>query len=385
MKLKNFNEFFINFIRIIESANVKEQKIIITTHINADIDAFSSILGLKFILEDLLNFKKSNIMVYISQVHQSVNRISEKTKVADFFAIVKNKEDLEEFLKNEYILIILDANNLERINLNEILFNNKNFAYLILIDHHQIPNNPNELLQNTIKNDEILSNIIKNNTILIESDVSSTAEIISRIWRRIIREKESKSNFNSYYSNQELQHNVKKKELVAQLILCGIMSDSKNLRYSKNDVVSELAFLIENGGDLQKTRELNIHIIDRREKSARLKGALRVNSIYKIGKWFALITHVNAYEASVCNGLIDLGADIAFCYSKKKEENRLIVRSSEEFQIETKFDFGKFMEELAKELGGTGGGHEGAAGISGKTFPENLEQIIISKLRKKII
>ncbi len=47
-----------------------------------------------------------------------------------------------------------------------------------------------------------------------------------------------------------LFNHVKKKELVAQLILCGIMSDSKNLRYSKNDVVSELAFLIENGGDL---------------------------------------------------------------------------------------------------------------------------------------
>jgi nanoRNase/pAp phosphatase (c-di-AMP/oligoRNAs hydrolase) len=149
------------------------------------------------------------------------------------------------------------------------------------------------------------------------------------------------------------------------------MVDSGNLRYSNNQIIPILQYLINKGADLQKNRDLVLKTIDKQERIARIKGAIRSEDLVLIKDWIVLYTTVNSFEASVSKALIDLGADIAFCLSNKKGEYRLIVRTSESFSINSNLNFGKFMESLGKQVSGVGGGHKGAAGLQGIKPPNN--------------
>jgi len=104
-----------------------------------------------------------------------------------------------------------------------------------------------------------------------------------------------------------------------------------------------------------------------------------------IDNWIILFTHVNSHEASVCKSLLDLGADVAFCLSLQKEDRfRIIVRSSEGFQMKTNIRLGNFMETLGAEFSGSGGGHKGAAGMNCVNPPKNIKEIIVAKLKKEL-
>jgi len=373
MKIKNiqFEEFYQNFINKINKIKIDNDRILMVTHNYADIDAFSSILGFYYIITNYFKIKNSEILLFLPDYNRQIKKMIEELKIQESFNIITNKTYLTNFITNNYFVFILDTNKIQLINCNSEIFKNENLIGIILIDHHQIPEEISNIFDQIIGFNE---NIIENSLFLIEPNYSSSAELITKIWKNIDQE----TNIN----NHKIKNNS---ELIAQLLLCGILSDSNGLKYSKNFVISLLDFLISHGADLEKARELNMYNLDRNEKIARIKGALRVKQIHEIGKWIVVFTCVNSYEGSVCNALIELGADIAFCYSEKKDENIIIVRASEEFQLETSFNFGKFMEEMGNELGGSGGGHEGAAGLKFNSISENIEKILIDKLRNKLL
>jgi nanoRNase/pAp phosphatase (c-di-AMP/oligoRNAs hydrolase) len=363
MDLQELERFTKNFLECIEDHIKQKGEIIILSHENADVDACSSVMGLNYLLLNCCNMNPSVLIPYVPELNNLADNLMNKINLDESLMIQK---EISNNLTN-VLVIMVDNNNLSRLDiigsLQDII------SSIVIIDHHKKSDN----LHQNLADGSIFQKVKLS---YIDSTFSSCAEIITLIWKII----------QDYY---QMDGHVKKteakidrfQETIAQILLSGIMTDSANLRYSNNGVLPILQFLISKGADLQKNRDLLLRPIDRQERIARIKGAIRTDDLILIKDWIVLYTTVNSFEASVCKSLIDLGADIAFCLSNKKGDYRLIVRTSENFSRNSPLNFASFMDSLGNEVSGEGGGHKGAAGMQGSNPPDNLKEIVISKLK----
>jgi nanoRNase/pAp phosphatase (c-di-AMP/oligoRNAs hydrolase) len=224
-----------------------------------------------------------------------------------------------------------------------------NFPPVIIIDHHTDSNYSH-------------SNIILK---FLLSSVASNSEIIT-----------------NFFKAKNLYPSLS----TSKLLSLGILADTGNFKYGTNDSINIFTELLRNGIEIKKLFQVLQTTITKSEKIARIKAAKRISEIYQIHQYFILISNVSAYEASACNGLIDLGADLSFIIVKDKNHQfRISSRATDNFLKETSINLGSFMEKIGIHFNGSGGGHEGAAGCYGSTLSEEvineIEHFIISQLR----
>jgi nanoRNase/pAp phosphatase (c-di-AMP/oligoRNAs hydrolase) len=82
---------------------------------------------------------------------------------------------------------------------------------------------------------------------------------------------------------------------------------------------------------------------------------------------------------------MNLGADVALVYRNRKDEIRFSTRASAEVIKKTNLNLAKdVMEKIGPIMEGEGGGHEGAAGCSGKTNLEAGLQRALELLKIKL-
>lgn len=153
----------------------------------------------------------------------------------------------------------------------------------------------------------------------------------------------------------------------ANLLLTGMIFDTRRFFYADSNTLSAAIKLIEAGADYKACVKSLLIRPDRSERIARLKAAGRVK-VHLVGDWIVAISKINAFEASACRGLIELGADIAIVGgSPRKNAVRLSSRSTRDFFENTGINLGTdVMEPLGSIIDGEGGGHANAAGANGK-------------------
>lgn len=365
MDLELIDHFATEFFKYLETNRKNINKIIIVSHDNSDVDAVASVIGLYYLFQIHLDFPEDSIIPYLPQMDKSadyvINRLSLWETLPNQFRV--SEEDWD-----GSVLILVDNHNFERIcglePPTELLHS------IIIIDHHD--KEPDEKITNLNEECMLLHEKIALSCII--SHASSTAEIITTIW----------ANWTNFEPKAQISPRMEQR-CIAQLLLNGIMADSARLRYSSNSIIPALFWLVESGADISKIDFAPREKLERQVKIARIKGASRLEKPHYIGDRIVLFTRVNAYESSVCRGLLALGADIAFCLSSKKDKDwRLIGKTSDDFQKETNFSLGFFMENLKNDFKGNGGGHSGAAGFNGKKLPNNIEKKIISRLRNQL-
>jgi len=232
------------------------------------------------------------------------------------------------------LLILIDTNSRFQLGL-PLQHIPDNPSKTIVIDHHE-------------RNPEI--NLIAEHQILRE-DKSSTCEIIVKV-----------------YSDLGIQIDAS----TANLLLTGIIFDTRRFFYADSETLAAAIELIEVGADYEKCVRSLLIKPDRSERIARLKAAGRTK-VHLIGDWIVAISKINAFEASACRGLIELGADVAIVGgSPSKDVVRLSSRSTSDFFEKTGVSLGSdVMEPLGLLIEGEGGGHANAAGANGK---KNLEK-----------
>jgi phosphoesterase RecJ-like protein len=103
--------------------------------------------------------------------------------------------------------------------------------------------------------------------------------------------------------------------------------------------------------------------IDISERISQLKGAQRLK-YWKIGDHIVATSQGSAYEASVCKALLNLGADVAFVGSQRGPEFRISARATPNL-VRKGLHLGKLLGNVGSETTNGGGGHPGAAGITG--------------------
>jgi nanoRNase/pAp phosphatase (c-di-AMP/oligoRNAs hydrolase) len=177
-----------------------------------------------------------------------------------------------------------------------------------------------------------------------DETVSSTCELVYRLFK----EAEIKPSMNE-----------------AKALFLGISFDTRHFIIATSDTLKVVSELADTGVNAQETLSVLSLPMESPERVARLKAAERIK-LLKVKGWLIAFSHVSAYQASACRGLLALGAHVAVVAGKKQNKIQVSFRASRDFYIETGVHMGRDLAKpLGEFLGGMGGGHSLSAGANG--------------------
>lgn len=147
---------------------------------------------------------------------------------------------------------------------------------------------------------------------------------------------------------------------IAFVLALAIITDTGHFRYASADVFSIMADILKQGGI--KYADISDFLsqipVDLSCRIAILKAASRL-TLHRIGGLLIVETRVSSFGAQAATSLISLGADIAFVGSEKDGENRISGRVRRGVDL----DSARLLQEVGRKFGGSGGGHQAAAGV----------------------
>lgn len=150
----------------------------------------------------------------------------------------------------------------------------------------------------------------------------------------------------------------------ALALMYGILTDTGNFKFAKPAALKEFSeMMVEYDIQMDEAMELVVTEQEVSEKVSQLRGAQRLK-YWKVGKHIVAISMGSAYEASVCKALMQIGADIVFVGSQRGETFRISARATPSM-VRMGVHLGKLLGGVGSETSNGGGGHPGAAGISG--------------------
>ncbi len=167
---------------------------------------------------------------------------------------------------------------------------------------------------------------------------------------------------------------------VRKLLLAGLITDTGRFKHADRDALKCATELLD--GANFEYQEFVEHIqtenINPSERGAILKALSRCQST-ECGKWNLVHTFAGIHEGKVAGLLTQAGAEIALVSRYRDGETRLTARAT---RASTKngIHLGEMMKSLSSKLGGEGGGHDGAAGWSGKSDRIAAESAFINLL-----
>ena len=311
----------------IETSN----QVYVTTHINSDIDAISSAIGISLIANKLN--KKSYIIMddKLETINTGVLTIIDATS-NDFERITSPM--IDEIKTDNDLLIVSDTNNIELVSCKDYI---DHFKSIAIIDHHD---------QN--------SKTIQTLTKFIKPQISSTCEIVTTLLE----------DFRIDYGSD-----------IATYLLAGIYLDTKGLRSetTSGNTFNIVGRLKDKGADIKFADEL---------QDETLETKLKVNDIIrttKIHKWsIAICCGSNELLVSqeilakAADELQDLNNDLS-CAIGRLNENTISISSRSNGKINVR----KIMEIF----GGGGSLYRGAAQIIDNTTTEEVEKKLIKVLK----
>ena len=318
------------FLKIIDLLKQKESKSIgIFTHQNADPDAVSSAIGLKYLLEKYVPSSK----IYLFS--DTMSTLSKK------LLKIINETFLDKLESIELDAIFLcDTNNLDQIGDFSLskFFDKQCLSFVI--DHHSYHEFTTQVNYSIIKR------------------LSSTAEILSQIF---------------------IELKITPPEEIATLFLIGMIFDSRRFRYISESTFPTVEFLIQSGGDYEKALITLQSQMTVSERMARLKGAKR-SLHHKEKDDIYTISYVSSFESSVARSLINVGTDFAAVIAdNQNDEIRISLRSTVHFAKKHNINLGEIANNIANKFQGSGGGHLSAAGINIKPsekIPKQKEKLL---------
>lgn len=308
-----------------------QEAITVITHRNADPDALASVLAFKEIVERLVN---RNIGIILPE---GPNLLSKTI-------LLRLDIQLEKYVVNNIdpfstLFIVVDTSNSGQLDKysDMVLSSNK----IILVDHHSKGDLDDKAL-----------------VVLKSFDVASTSEIVYMIARSL---------------------GIELRAVILQLLLAGLIYDSRHLILAKPTTFRVVSEIIEKGISYQETIRLLQVSPSLPERIARIKASLRAR-YYRIDDIIIALTRIGAYEAGAARNLIELGADMVFVIGDHDDEIRVIARASpsivEDLGIHVS---NNILMKLGEIYRGSGGGHPSAGGFTIR------ERVDIDELEEKLL
>lgn len=170
----------------------------------------------------------------------------------------------------------------------------------------------------------------------------------------------------------------------ALALLAGILSDTAQFRHANAATLADAHALASAHG---LTVADALAVLDDEEpggdlprRIAQLKAASRAETEERSGFLLAR-SRVSAHDADAASALLRLGADLAVVASERSVRARVSLRASRAL-LARGVHLGEVANAVARDLGWSGGGHEGAAGLNGKPPAEKAADAVLARVRE---
>lgn len=321
--------------KLLNLNKIKNKKILLLTHDNADLDAFCSATMFHLFLKK--NKINSSIAVP-SHINEQTLSFAINEKIS---FIVNPNLDFFDFI------FIFDFNDYEQLGKLRSKFSKlqkeRKFD-VFAIDHH-------EKEKRSIANGFICPNAF------------STTEILF----------------------DKLNNSFSKKMFFYCAI--GILEDTGRFLVSSKELFEKMFVCLKNSKKTySEVYAFARHIIPEGEKIAFLKAASRAQ-IKKINGFVVIFSNLNFYQGAAATKLLEFGANVSLVYGDDKTGlTKLSLRAETSFKDKFNFDLMKdVLLPLNKLIGGEVGGHSGAAQWSGKIDKKVLIKEITKIIEKKFL
>ncbi|MBR7153570.1 MAG: DHH family phosphoesterase [Candidatus Methanomethylophilaceae archaeon] len=148
------------------------------------------------------------------------------------------------------------------------------------------------------------------------------------------------------------------------MLMCGMITDSGNMQYAKPPMLVAFSdLMVRCGVEMDEVLTMTEVPVSISERIAMLKCMERAK-FERIGNLIVASSVGGSFEASCCRALMAAGADIAFVGSQRGETMRISSRATQE-AVRKGIHLGDILRGIGMETGNDGGGHNGAAGLSG--------------------
>ena len=289
---------------------------VLLCHHNADPDA----IGAAYAFKGLLAHLRPNLETEIAAA-AGPSKLSKAMMAVLSIELTANPR-----IEEADLIVLLDTNTVQQ--LDEWSTRIDVSKPLVVVDHHAT--HPETEKRATLS--------------VSDETVSSTCELVYRLFK----EAEVKPSLDE-----------------AKALFLGIAFDTRHFIISTSETLKAVAELVDTGVNAQETISILSLPMEPSERVARLKAAERIKLI-NVNGWLIALSHVSAYQASACRGLISLGAHVAVVAGKKHDEIQASFRASRKFFTETGVHMGRDLAKpLGDFLGGMGGGHAVSAGANG--------------------
>ncbi len=167
----------------------------------------------------------------------------------------------------------------------------------------------------------------------------------------------------------------------ALALMFGMLTDSGFFRFAKPGMLLAFAELMGlHSIQMDEAMSLAEADTDISERISQLKGAQRLK-YWKVGNYIVAISQGSAYEASVCKALLSLGSDVAYVGSQRGDQFRISGRATQAM-VRKGVHLGKLLGGIGAETTNGGGGHPGAAGLTGIGDVEAILNIVAENTMK---
>jgi bifunctional oligoribonuclease and PAP phosphatase NrnA len=310
--------------------------VLLLCHRSADADAICSAYALQGLLKRFL----PDVVVEIG-CPQGVNKPAKQ-----LFEHLPITVNLKPNIDSAEAIVLLDMNTVEQLDeVADII--KKSLAPKIIIDHHA----PSP---ETLKICRIC---------MVDEKAAANCELIYRLFR---------------------QAGVEPNLNEAKALFVGIAFDTRHFALANSPTFEIIAKLVATGIDAQPTLALFAMPIEPSERMAKLKACKRAK-IVNVEGWIIALSHVSAYQAPAAKSLVDLGAHMSAVAGKKNGKVELSLRCTRQFNELAGVHLGvDIAAPLGEFLGGVGGGHAMASGVSGKGEIDDALKQCLMLLKQKI-
>jgi nanoRNase/pAp phosphatase (c-di-AMP/oligoRNAs hydrolase) len=172
--------------------------------------------------------------------------------------------------------------------------------------------------------------------------------------------------------------NVKMNRNVGMALLCGMLTDSGHFSFANAQMLRTFSDVMDATGiGMDEAMDFPRSEVGMSERVAVMKGMER-SKFDRVGDMIVATSQGGSFEASVCKALLNAGADVVFVGSQRDDMFRLSARADQEM-VRRGIHLGEIMKDIGKETITDGGGHSGAAGLSGIGDTEAMLHICMQR------
>ena len=164
----------------------------------------------------------------------------------------------------------------------------------------------------------------------------------------------------------------------ALALLGGMLTDSGHFQFANPAMMVSFADLLQKSSiHMDEVFNLTRSQMTMSERIAVMKAVGRVKFDY-IGDMVVSSAYGGSFEASSCRALMMAGSDVVFVGSQRDEEFRISARATQDI-VRKGIHLGNILGGISTETDTDGGGHGGAAGISGTGDVEAMLHICMTR------